>query len=217
MKHFDQIFSRIAGLKIVPVIAIESTDSALRLADALLEGGLPLVEITFRTAAAAESIKVLTAKRPEILVGAGTILTVEQLRTAIDCGAKFGLAPGLNPAVAREAISLKFPFIPGVMTPTEIEAALTLGLTTLKFFPAGAAGGLPMLNAITAPYASQNISFIPTGGVDEKNLAAYLALKSVCAVGGTWLAKKEDISGAKWGVIRDRCRHACEIVKSISK
>ena len=202
------IFERIGGHRLVPVIAIDSVDAALPLADALLEGGLPLAEITFRTAAAAEVIALLTQKRPELLVGAGTILNGASLDQAISAGAAFGVSPGTNPAVVQAAAGRGLPFIPGVVTPSEIEQALALGSRLMKFFPAEASGGAAMLKAVIAPYVHTGVKFMPTGGVTLSNIEAYLALDCVAAIGGTWLATKEDIAEKRWGQITQKCREA---------
>lgn len=202
----------IARYRVVPVIAIESVEAALPLADALLAGGLPLAEITFRTAAAADVIGRLASERPDLLVGAGTVLSVENLEAAKKCGAEFAVAPGLNPAVVTRAQEIGLPFVPGVCTPTDIEAAMSLGCKTLKFFPAGALGGPAMLKALAGPYAHTGIKFMPTGGVNAENLESYLALKVVAAVGGTWIAKKDDIAEGKWDEIKERCKVVAEIV-----
>lgn len=206
------VFDRIAELRVVPVLAVDKLEHALPLADALLEGGLPIAEITFRTAAAAEVIRCLAQERPALLVGAGTITTPDQARRAKDCGARFGVAPGLNVDVLRAAADVGLPFAPGVMTPSEIERACADGLRVLKFFPAGAAGGVSMLKSVAAPYRHLGIRFIPTGGVTPENLAAYLALPEVVAVGGTWLAKQEDLAAARWNEIRQRCQQAVQLV-----
>jgi 2-dehydro-3-deoxyphosphogluconate aldolase/(4S)-4-hydroxy-2-oxoglutarate aldolase len=208
----QEILQTIARCGVVPVIAIESVEAALPLADALLEGGLPLVEITFRTASAAAVIEKLSAARPELLIGAGTVLTMANLEAAKAAGAAFGVAPGLNPRTVERAATLRLPFIPGVATPSEVEHALELGCRTLKFFPAEANGGLDMLKALIAPYGHTGVRFMPTGGISEKNLDAYLAVEAVAAVGGTWIAKKEDLAAGRWTEIRDRCRKAVEIV-----
>jgi 2-dehydro-3-deoxyphosphogluconate aldolase/(4S)-4-hydroxy-2-oxoglutarate aldolase len=202
-------------LGVIPVIAIDSVEHALPLADALIEGGLPAAEITFRTAAAAEAIRVLRRERPQLLVGAGTILKVEQLLQAKACGAAFGVAPGFNPAVVREAQAAGLDFCPGVMTPGEIENAMALGLNVLKFFPSELAGGLKMIKALAGPYAHTGLRFIPTGGVNEQNIEAYLAEKLVLAVGGTWIAKNESIAAGKWDEIRQNCKRAAEIVAKV--
>ena len=202
-------------LGVIPVIAIDSAEHALPLADALIEGGLPAAEITFRTAAAADAIRALRRERPQLLVGAGTILNVEQLREAKACGAAFGVAPGFNPDIVRQAQAASLDFCPGVMTPSEIENAMALGLNVLKFFPSELAGGLKMIKALAGPYGHTGLRFIPTGGVSEQNLEAYLAEKLVLAVGGTWIAKKESIAAGKWDEIRQNCRRAVEIVAKV--
>lgn len=205
----------VADVGVVPVIAIDSPADAVPLADALLAGGLPVAEITFRTAAAAEVLRTLKRDRPMLRLGAGTVLTVEQTRLAKECGATFALAPGFNRAVVEEAQRLDLPFAPGVMTPSEIEGALELGLSVLKFFPAGDAGGPRMLNSLSGPYAHTGVRFIPTGGVSLDNLKDYLRVKTVLAVGGTWIARREDIAAGNWDIIRDNCRKAVERVKEL--
>ena len=198
----------ISALGIIPVVAIERVEAAIPLADALLAGGLPIVEITFRTPVAAEVISRITRERPQLIVGAGTVLTVANLEAARAGGAAFAVAPGLNPVVVKRAHELQLPFMPGVATPSEIELGLSLGCTLMKFFPAEALGGVAMIEALTAPYQHTGLRFIPTGGVNPGNLAAYLRLKSVAAVGGTWIAKREDIDGGKWDEVTGRCRAA---------
>jgi 2-dehydro-3-deoxyphosphogluconate aldolase/(4S)-4-hydroxy-2-oxoglutarate aldolase len=200
---------------VVPVIAVDSPDAALPLADALIEGGLPVAEITFRTSAAGEVIARIARDRPALLLGAGTVLSIENLRRARGAGAAFGVAPGLNPEVAKEAGRLGLPFVPGVITPTEIEQALALGLKILKFFPAEAFGGLKTIKALSAPYAHTGVRFIPTGGVSAANLPEYLALEAVACVGGTWIAPREAIAEKKWDQIRANCRSAVEIVRAV--
>ncbi|MEI8115101.1 MAG: bifunctional 4-hydroxy-2-oxoglutarate aldolase/2-dehydro-3-deoxy-phosphogluconate aldolase [Bacteroidia bacterium] len=202
----ETLYQTFKKYKVVPVIAIEEESKALALADALIEGGLPVAEITFRTAAAAKVIDTLSKQRPELLVGAGTILTIDNLKRAIDCGATFGLAPGLNPAVVEEALKLNFPFSPGVMTPSDIEKALSLGVTKLKFFPAEAAGGTGMLKSLIGPYAHTGVEFIPTGGISMKNIKEYLSIQQVLAVGGTWVATKENIKNDDWETIIRNCQ-----------
>ena len=206
------ISDRLTQCTVVPVIAIDSQEAAFPLADALAQGGLPVVEITFRTTAAAEVIRRLVRERPNLLVGAGTVLTPANLEAARDSGAAFAVAPGLNPQLVKEAQQLGMPFIPGVATPSEIESALGLGCTLVKFFPAEALGGVAMLEALSAPYKHTGVRFMPTGGVNPANLESYLRLDSVVAVGGTWLAKKEDLVAGKWSEIRDRCAAALKIV-----
>lgn len=201
-------FEQAAALGVVPVIAIERAEDALGLADALLEGGLPLAEITFRTAAAAEVIAVMAEKRPELNVGAGTILTPESLDAAIKAGASFGLAPGFDADIVEAATARGFDFAPGVMTPSDLTGAARRGVKLAKFFPAGPAGGPTMLDAISAPFAHLGIKFIPTGGITEATMADWLKLKSVTAVGGTWIARKDDIAEGRWKVIAENARKA---------
>lgn len=201
------IYDTIEHAKVVPVIAIENVCHALALADALLEGGLPVAEITFRTEAAAQVLSILAKERPDLLLGAGTILTVDNLNKAVDCGAQFGVAPGLNPKVLKAALRLEFPFSPGIMTPSDIEIALDMGVRVLKFFPAEAAGGLKMLSSLAAPYAHTGVKFIPTGGIDVNNYRDYLSKAFVLAVGGTWIATKENIAAGNWGAIKSNCEN----------
>jgi 2-dehydro-3-deoxyphosphogluconate aldolase / (4S)-4-hydroxy-2-oxoglutarate aldolase len=211
----DRALETIEKCGVVPVIAIDSVDAAIPLADALLEGGLPLVEITFRTAAAAEVIETICWQRPSLLVGAGTVVTTESLQAAKASGAKFGVAPGLNAHIVNGAKRAGLPFVPGVCTPSDIERALALDCRLLKFFPAEASGGVEMLKALAAPYAHLGVRFVPTGGVNMNNLAAYLAIDCVAAVGGTWIAKKEDLAAGNWAEIRDRCKKAADIVAQV--
>jgi 2-dehydro-3-deoxyphosphogluconate aldolase / (4S)-4-hydroxy-2-oxoglutarate aldolase len=209
-----QVYQRLAELRVVPVVAIDSVDAALPLADALIAGGLPVAEITFRTEAAAAVVRCLTSERPELLVGAGTLTSPEQVRVARECGAAFAVAPGFNPKVVRAAKEAGLPFAPGVMTPTDIEAALDAGVRVLKFFPAGAAGGIKMLSSLSAPYGHLGVKFIPTGGVSLDNVCEYLREKSVLAVGGTWLATRDDIAAGRWEKITSNCRQVCEAIRS---
>lgn len=174
-------------IKIVPVLVAESVDEGLKSCETLCANGLPAAEITFRTAAAEPLIREVVKRFPEMTVGAGTVLNVADLHRAADAGARFAVAPGFNPTVVREALKCGIDFIPGVLTPGEIEQALELGLKLLKFFPAEAAGGVTMLKALYAPYKHLGVSFMPTGGVKVVNVEAYLAAPGVAAVGGTWL------------------------------
>jgi 2-dehydro-3-deoxyphosphogluconate aldolase/(4S)-4-hydroxy-2-oxoglutarate aldolase len=207
------VLARLSEVGIVPVIALEDLEQALPLADALIAGGIPLVEITFRTKAAGEAIRAFKRERPQLVVGAGTVLTGENLELAAQAGAQFGVAPGLNPTTVQLAAKVGVPFFPGVATPSEIELALSLGCRTLKFFPAELLGGVDMLNALLGPYGHSGVRFIPTGGVSPGNLESYLKCKAVAAVGGTWLAKKEDLAMGNWEDIRKRCVAAVETVR----
>ena len=213
----SDLLKELGTLKIIPVIAIEEKGKAIPLADALMKGGLPLAEITFRTNAAADVLTVLRKERPQMLLGAGTVLTVDNLKKAIDCGASFAVAPGLNQNVVEAAQKMNFPFFPGVMTPYEVEKAINLGCSILKFFPAEAAGGIKLLKSLEAPYGHLGIQFIPTGGITLKNMSEYLSVSSVLAIGGTWIAKKEDISNGDWVRISSNCQEGANKVKSLLK
>jgi len=185
----------ISKFVIIPVIKIDDAKNAVPLARALIDGGLPVAEVTFRTDAAEESIRQISREFPEMLVGAGTVLTTEQAERAKNAGAKFLVSPGFNPKTVKWAIDNNIPIFPGCITPTEIEAALEMGLTTLKFFPAQQAGGLAMIKALCAPYT--NVKFIPTGGIDLINLAEYLSFPKVAACGGSFKVKDEFITGGE--------------------
>jgi len=186
---------------VIPVIVIDNANDAEPLAEALLKGGMDVIEVTCRTAAAPEALKRIKKSFPEMLVGAGTVVTPEQAKMCIDVGVSFGLAPGLNPDTVKFFQQNKTLFIPGVMTPSEIEQGLLLGCKMLKFFPAGAAGGVNMLKNMAAPYVSLGVKFCPTGGVSLDNMNEWLALPVVSAVGGTWLATQKQIADKQWDVI----------------
>jgi 2-dehydro-3-deoxyphosphogluconate aldolase/(4S)-4-hydroxy-2-oxoglutarate aldolase len=209
----EEIHARIAELRVVPMIAIDDADKALPLADALIEAGLPIVEITFRTEAGQAAIRTIAEKRPDCVLGAGTILTVDQVKAARDAGASFGVSPGLNPNVVAEAVRMGFPFSPGVMTPSDVEAALDVGLDVLKYFPAEAVGGVKVLKALTGPYRHTGVRFIPTGGINTRNFLDYLALDVVLAVGGSWLAPRGDVAAGNWEKIKANCREVRAAMK----
>lgn len=205
------VLQQIRNSRIVPVIVIDDAKNAEALARALTDGGLPCAEVTFRTAAAAETIQRMIGEFPDMLVGAGTVLTPQQAETAHKAGAKFIVAPGFNPAVVDYCLAHGIDVFPGVCTPTEVEMALAKGLQTVKFFPAEAAGGLAFLKAIAAPY--NMIEFIPTGGINAGNIATYLAFKPVVACGGSWMAPGEWIAGGQFDRIREETARAVEAVK----
>jgi 2-dehydro-3-deoxyphosphogluconate aldolase/(4S)-4-hydroxy-2-oxoglutarate aldolase len=202
------MIDRILAKRIVPVVVLDRVESAEPLAEALLAGGLDIMEITFRTAAAEESIRRIAARFPEILLGAGTLLEADQVRRARDAGAIFGLAPGINPRTIATANEIGLQFSPGVMTPSEVELALSLGCKLLKFFPAEVAGGVTMLKALAGPYGHTGVKFIPTGGVSSENLADYLKLPVVAAIGGSWMVDKQLINDGKWTEITRITREA---------
>ena len=187
------------SIGLIPVIKIENPDDAVPLAKALIDGGLPAAEITFRTACAAEAIKNITEAYPEMLVGAGTVLTCEQVDAAIAAGSKFLVSPGLNPKVTAYALSKGITMLPGCSNPSDIEAALELGLKTVKFFPAEAAGGLKMLKAMAAPYGQLN--FMPTGGINADNLLDYLKFNKIVACGGSFMVADDLVKEKKWDEI----------------
>jgi 2-dehydro-3-deoxyphosphogluconate aldolase / (4S)-4-hydroxy-2-oxoglutarate aldolase len=183
----------------VPVIAIEDANDAEPLAQALIDGGLPCAEVTFRTAAAKDSIARIAKKFPDMALGAGTVLTIDQVKAAVDCGAKYIIAPGLNPKTVEYCVANNIPVTPGIATPSDVERALEFGLEVVKFFPAEQAGGLPYLRALSAPYGK--LKFIPTGGIDEKNILSYLAFPKVLACGGSWMVKTEMIASKQFDQI----------------
>ena len=198
----------LASRPIVPVIEIENPDDAAPLAEALLAGGIDVIEITFRTAAGASAIERIRKAFPKMLVGAGTVVTQDQATRAVDLGVGFGVAPGLNPTTVEIFMASGTPFLPGVVTPSEIERALSLGCRMLKFFPAGASGGVPMLKALAGPYASLGVSFCPTGGINRDNMNDYLSLPIVTSIGGSWIATKQQIADKEWDTITGQARDA---------
>jgi 2-dehydro-3-deoxyphosphogluconate aldolase/(4S)-4-hydroxy-2-oxoglutarate aldolase len=202
------MIDRILAKRIVPVVVLDDVESAEPLAEALLAGGLDIMEITFRTAAAEESIRRISKRFPEILLGAGTLLNQDQIRRAKDAGAVFGLAPGLNPQIITAAHEIGLQFSPGVMTPSEVELALSLDCKLLKFFPAEVAGGVNMLKALSGPYAHTGVKFIPTGGVSSSNLTDYLKLPVVAAIGGSWMVDTRLVNEGKWADITRITREA---------
>ena len=206
----QQLFNSLAQLKLVPVITLHDTAKAAPLAQALTAGGLACAEVTFRTPQAAAGIRAMTQAQPGMLVGAGTILTCEQADQAVAAGAKFIVAPGLNPTVVKHCQQLDIPVLPGCMTPTEIELALSLGLTHIKFFPAQAAGGVAMLSALSAPYGG--VRFMPTGGITPNNVQSYLALSSVFACGGSWMVKEDLIQASDFAHITTLTQEAVALL-----
>ena len=200
------IMRELYNVGIIPVIKIDDASNAVPLARALCEGGLPAAEITFRTAAAADAIANIARELPDMLVGAGTVLTPEQADAAIAAGAKFVVAPGLNPRVVKHCRERGIPMMPGIANPSDIECALELGLDTLKFFPAEAAGGLPMLKAMCAPYGS--VKFMPTGGLNKDNILSYLKFNKIFCCGGSFMVKDDLVKAGEWDKIRDLTRDA---------
>lgn len=209
-----RIFDQIESYKIVPVIKLECADDAIALGEALCMGGLPVMEITFRTSAAAESIKRIAKSLPNILLGAGTITNVEQVKQAVDAGASFIVTPGFHHKIAEYCVSNHIPVTLGTCTPTEIMYLLEYGLNVAKFFPAEQFGGIQTIKALCAPFPS--IRFIPTGGIHEGNLLDYLAIKSVVACGGSWMVKDELIKSGDFAAVTSRTREAMKLVSSKS-
>ena len=205
----NDVLARLRAVRIVPVITIDDPADAVPLARALSDGGLSCAEITFRTPRAPEALRRITSDVPDLFAGAGTVLTPEQAAAARDAGAQFIVAPGFNPRVAAYCRERDIPFYPGVATPTEVEAALEHGLSTLKFFPAEPMGGLSFLKAMAAPYV--DVNFMPTGGISAGNVASYLAFKRVVACGGSWMAPADWIAAKQFDRIRDEARRAAEL------
>jgi len=195
---------------VIPVIVIDDAANAEPLAEALLKGGLDVIEVTLRTDAAKEAITRICKAYPEMLVGAGTVVNTEQAGRAINVGVRFGLAPGLNPDIVTYFQSRETLFIPGVMTPSEIERGISLGCKLLKFFPAGALGGAKVLKALAGPYLSQGVRFCPTGGIHLDNMNDYLSLETVSNVGGSWMATKQQIADKQWETITRQVEEALE-------
>jgi len=206
----------ITAKQIVPVVVIHDADDAVPLAEALLEGGLDVIEITFRTPSSESAVGRIAHALPEMIVGAGTLLDPSQVNRARDAGAIFGVAPGLNSRVIAGAREVGLPFVPGVMTPSEVEAALAEGCRTLKFFPAALAGGVPMLQALAGPYAQTGVRFIALGGVTPANMGGYLRLPIVAAVGGSWIVEPRLIAARDWGEVTRLTREALAIVATAS-
>lgn len=200
--------------RLVPVAVLENTDQALRLAETLQEAGLPLLEITLRTPGAEEALKAVAKEFPDILLGAGTVLSSDQLKRVKDYGASFAISPGVNPKVVETAFEIGIPMTPGVVTPTEVELAMSLGCRELKFFPAEAVGGVKLLKALIGPYGHCGLGFVPTGGITPANALDYLALKQVLAVGGSWFVGAEDVRNGNWDKLRQDIQVAVGLVKS---
>ena len=207
------IFEQFKKIGIIPVVVLDDAKDAAPLAEALCEGGLPCAEVTFRTAAAADVIRIMSEKYPEMLVGAGTVLTKEQVDRAVECGAQFIVSPGLNPEIVKYCISKGIPVTPGTQTPSEMEQAIELGLSVVKFFPAEPAGGLKMIKAVAAPYVG--LQFMPTGGISAANVREYLKFDRIIACGGSWMVKADLVKAGKFDEIKALTAEAAAIVKEI--
>ena len=209
----NEVLEKLGQYGIVPVVVLNDSKDAEPLADALCEGGLACAEVTFRTEAAAESIKIMSEKHPEMLVGAGTVLTIEQVDEAVAAGAKFIVSPGLNPEVVKYCLDKKIAITPGVVTPSEMEKAIELGLNIVKFFPAEPSGGLSMIKAVSAPYTM--LKFMPTGGINPGNVKEYLKSDKIFACGGSWMVKGDLVDAGDFDKIKELTKEAADIVKEI--
>lgn len=207
------IYEKFGEWKVIPVVKLEDAKDALALGKTLLDNGLPVAEITFRTAAAEEAIGTVSKELPELTVGAGTVLTVENVKKAVDAGAAFIVTPGFNPTVVDYCVENNIPITPGVNSPSQVEWGLARGLTVLKFFPAEVSGGLKMLKALGGPYG--NAKFIPTGGINAGNIVDYLTMKNVVACGGSWIVKSDLISSGNFKEIGKLVGEAVELVKTV--
>ena len=204
---------QIMRTRLVPVVVLDRAEDAVPLAEALLAGGLEAMEVTFRTAAAAEAIRRVTQSMPRMFIGAGTLLTPDAVKQAADAGARFGLAPGLNEKVIVAARQAGLMFVPGVMTPSDVERGLDLGCKLQKFFPAETAGGAKMLQALAGPYAHTGVRFVPTGGINAANMAGYLALPVVAAIGGSWFVERSFIAARNFTRITELTKQAVTIAQ----
>ena len=209
MTFTDKVFE--AG--IVPVVVLEKTEDAVPLANALLKGGISFMEITFRTACAADCIEIISKEVPDMTVGAGTVLNVAQAKLAVEKGAEFIVSPGLDEETVKWALENNIPVVPGCVTPTEIMKAVSLGLNVVKFFPADVYGGIKAVKALAAPFGQ--VKFLPTGGVSEANLKDFIENKSVAAVGGSWVCKKDDIANHDWDKITALSAEAVKTIKEM--
>lgn len=209
----NAVLEQFQKIGIIPVVVLDDAKDAEALGKALMEGGLPAAEVTFRTEAAEESIRIMAEKFPDMLVGAGTVLTTEQVDRAVAAGAKFIVSPGFNPKVVKYCIEKNIPVTPGTQTPSEMEQAIELGLDVVKFFPAEPAGGLNMIKAVSAPYTM--LKFMPTGGINAENVKEYLAFNKILACGGSWMVKKDMIKNGEFDKIKDMVAEAAAIVKEI--
>ncbi len=200
--------------RLICVAVIDNPEDAVPLAEALVRGGLNCIEVTFRTASAADSIARIRKALPEMIAGAGTLLTADQVSKATDCGAQFGVSPGLSEAVSKAADDLKFPLVPGVITPTEVMKALELGRKHLKFFPAETFGGASALKALIGPFGHTGVNFVPTGGISMATVPSYLAIPQVAAIGGSWMAERKLIVEKEWAKITALTEQAMKAIQA---
>ena len=207
----NDVLKQMSGYGIIPVVVLDDVKDAEPLGKALVEGGIPCAEVTFRTDAAEESIRIMSEKFPEMLVGAGTVLTTEQVDRAVAAGAKFIVSPGLNPKVVQYCLDKNIPITPGVITPGEVEKAIELGLEVVKFFPAEPFGGLKTIKALAAPYTK--MKFMPTGGIGVGNVRDYLAFDKIIACGGSWMVTADLVKNGEFDKITELAKECVEIVK----
>lgn len=207
----NETLAKIQEIGIVPVVVLEDVKDAAPLAKALCDGGLPCAEVTFRTAAAEEAIRIMTKEFPQMLVGAGTVLTTEQVDRAAAAGAKFIVSPGLNPRIVKYCVEKGILIVPGCSNPSDVEQALENGLDVVKFFPAEQAGGLAMIKAMAAPYVG--VKFMPTGGINAKNVKDYLAYDRILACGGSWMVKGDLVKAGDYAKITELAKEAVAIVR----
>lgn len=212
MKELAEKFQKFG---VVPVVVLEDTKDAAPLAKALVEGGLPCAEVTFRTEAAEASIRLMAEQYPEMLIGAGTVLTKEQVNAAVKAGAKFIVSPGFDPEIVDYCLEKEIPVLPGCISPSEVAQAVKRGLNIVKFFPAEAAGGLAMIKAMAAPYTS--LKFMPTGGINAKNLEEYLSCDKILCCGGSWMVKGDLVKAGEFDKIREMTKEARQLVDAIRK
>ncbi|MBO4845379.1 MAG: bifunctional 4-hydroxy-2-oxoglutarate aldolase/2-dehydro-3-deoxy-phosphogluconate aldolase [Lachnospiraceae bacterium] len=209
----NKILDELCGYHIIPVVVLNRAEDAKPLAKALCEGGLKCAEVTFRTDAAEESIRIMASEYPDMMVGAGTVLTTEQVDRAVRAGAKFIVSPGFDPEIVDYCIKKDIPVVPGCMTPSEVAQGVKRGLEVLKFFPAEQAGGIAMIKAMSAPYTS--VRFMPTGGINAKNLEQYLSFGKIAACGGSWMVKADLIDAGDFDKIRELTKEAVDLASSI--
>lgn len=207
------VAEKIAGFGVVPVVVLDDVKDAAPLAKALVEGGLPCAEVTFRTAAAEESIRIMATEYPDMFVGAGTVLTIEQVDRAVAAGAKFIVSPGFDPEIVDYCLEKEIPVFPGCITPSEVAQAVKRGLKVVKFFPAEQFGGVATIKAMAAPYVG--LKFMPTGGVSAKNLESYLSCDKIIACGGSWMVKGDLVKAGKFDEIKNLTEEAVKLAASI--
>jgi len=209
----SEMLKKIEGFGVVPVVVLNDAKDAAPLAKALCEGGLPCAEVTFRTEAAEESIRIMATEFPEMVIGAGTVLTIDQVDRAVGAGAKFIVSPGFDPEIVDYCISKNIPVLPGCITPSEVTQAVKRGLEVVKFFPAEQFGGVATIKALAAPFTS--VRFMPTGGISAKNLADYLGFKKIIACGGSWMVKGDMVAAGEFDKIKEMTAEAVQLVKDI--